>query len=430
MNHTPTPHRSIKVILLRLVISLSLGFFGLSTASGNLTLHPWAPYAISGKTPELRAQFHYLSSQANWNLFGSPIQPNGLNYQRLVTDLSVAHPLGETWSAFGRMSLSGIRSQSPTQAGGRIGFADQTIGIQHQLKAFEKVQARAQFQLDFPTYQPEPHDLTLGDGSLDFTGGGFLSYLAWPSRKLELDLWIGAGVTYRTGYYSAAIPWQVGAHLKSHPSRIELEVALSGVSSLKSDPHSYSPAFFRENLGRDSSLISGAMNPSWIQGKVQLGYRWRNQTFLAVSATKAIWGQMSPQLTGMGVQFQLPLQGKESSSTPPIAEQAVSSSEQRISSPFPDTPTEIHITKTNERLGLIKISLGSEEGIQIGDEFNVISKVEAAKNPIARARVTHLRNHESALEVLEYYKDHWISEDCSLEKLKPLPVKIMPQSTP
>jgi hypothetical protein len=418
------------MILLSLAIGLSSGFFGLSTASSNLTLHPWTPYLMSGTAPELRAQFHYLSSQANWNRFGSPFQPNGLNYQRLITDLSVAHPLGETWSTFGRVSLSGIRSQSPTQVGGRIGFADQTIGVQHQFKAFEKVQARAQFQVDFPTYQPEPHDLTLGVGSLDFTGGGFLSYLAFPSRKLDLNLWIGAGLTYRTGYYSAAIPWQVGAHLKSHPSRIELEVALSGVSSLKSDPHSYSPAFFRENLGRDSSLISGAMNPSWIQGKVQLGYRWGNQTFLAVSATKSIWGQMSPQLTGMGIQFQLPLQGQASSSTPPATEAGVGSSGQPVNPSFLDTSAEVHITKTNERLGLIKISLGSEEGIRVGDEFNVISKVEAAKNPIARARVTHLRNHESALKILEYYKDHWISEDCSLEKVRPLPVKIMPQLTP
>lgn len=248
MNQTPKPGRTG-------IFLTALGWISLSAvpAYGNFTLHPWMPYLTSSGQTLIGTQVNYFNSSTNWDHAGATLEPKDLQYERLITDLTLAHEWANSWAVFGRMSLSGIR--------GRFNFADQTVGVQYQFQLFKSLNVQTQLQIDFPTYQPESHYLALGDGTLDLTGGAFLILPAsfWPKTEMEFSL--GAGITQRTHLYSGAIPWVAGIKLSPAQGRFSLEGSIQGLVSLKSDPHTYHPTFFRNNLGQEGSLITGAMNP-------------------------------------------------------------------------------------------------------------------------------------------------------------------------
>jgi hypothetical protein len=401
-------------------------------AHGSLLLHAWTPAQIPETgTSLIGTQVSFFNSNANWDQNGDDTGPKNLLAQNLVTDLNFNYQWIDAWTLFGRMSLSGIQGQNSLNSNGKIdaptgarfGWGDQTVGIQHRLLLFNRINLQSQFQIDFPLYSAESHFPSLGDGSIDWTGGGFLNYPLSLGLKTELEVLIGAGITYRTHFYSAAIPWFLGLRINSSHSQIYIQGSLQGSTSMKSDPHSYSPTFFRENLGHKNSLFTGAMNPSWTHGQILLGYQDRTHFHLTLSLTQSLWGQMTPQLTSLTIQLELPLQNDKK--TPWTAQHTttqphLATESTRALPQDTELPTTVaKIIKINERLNLIKINQGEEDGIQIGDSFQLFSPLDPTQKPLAIARAVHVRPHQSALEISEYIENHWISEDYLANKVLP-----------
>ncbi len=413
MNH---PCSSSPIFTCRILLALlaSVGT-ALPSASANLLTHPWtpdsSPFAARGS---LGTQLSFFNTRSNWDRTGAGIEPNNLLHRRLVTDLNLTFHWTDPLSLFGRMSVSGIQNQDRSgKTPGRFGWADQTVGIQYRFELLKDFHLRTQFRVDFPTYAAEAQPASLGDGSWDWTGGGFLSYTLALKQKTEVELFVGAGMTYRTHFYSTAFPWLMGIQINSTQSPFYLRGSLQGSASIKSDPHSYTPNFFRQNLGQDFSLMTGAMNPSWAQGQIIIGYQRKNQVHLGLSFTRSLWGQMTPQLTSIAFCLAIPLQPEASRSTAlPLPSDATHSA-----TPQPVIlPITAKVLKSNERLGLIKINQGSEDGVLVGDRFHIFSPLDSLQRPLAIATVIQLKSNQSALEISEYLQDQWISEDCIAKK--------------
>lgn len=381
-------------------------------SSAQQLIHPWRSYDLNETGLQLGARIHYLGSDSNWGITGQTIRPENYYYQRLGSDLTLSAPWNDSWAFFARLSFSGVEGASAEANSSGLGFADQTIGVQYRFVGPWNLKIRPQIQADFPLYHSSPSDRSLGDGTLDLTTGLFISYPVPLRWQTQVELEAGTGFTYRTAFYSAEVPWQLGLKIKVEKLSIQVQTGLLGLASLKTDPHTYSPQYFRENLGTDRSLFSGAMNPSWMQAYLQLGYQLPNQMNLNFAIHHAIWGQMAPQFTGFSAAFQIPLLGNEPEKAPPLSpimEQSLSQSQKEI---HLEERLELQakVIKSNERFNLIKIDRGQKDGVKLGDHFQIFSPFDLTHQPIALAKVTHLKVDQSALEIIEYFKDQWASE--------------------
>jgi cell shape-determining protein MreC len=65
------------------------------------------------------------------------------------------------------------------------------------------------------------------------------------------------------------------------------------------------------------------------------------------------------------------------------------------------------IISTNDQLYLVKIDQGSDSGVEVGQIFDIF----AEEGVIAKAKVTNVKNEESALRVIEYLKEKSIETD-------------------
>jgi len=71
------------------------------------------------------------------------------------------------------------------------------------------------------------------------------------------------------------------------------------------------------------------------------------------------------------------------------------------------------VTSFNDQAYLVKIDKGSMDGVDKGQIFDLFKK----EIPIARAQVTHVKDDEAALSVLEYFQDQWIENGFEARRL-------------
>jgi hypothetical protein len=73
---------------------------------------------------------------------------------------------------------------------------------------------------------------------------------------------------------------------------------------------------------------------------------------------------------------------------------------------------EAKVLRANDRLNLIKIDKGLNDGVEMGQQFDIFPVLQNGKigEPIARAQVTAVRAQEAALAVTEYFQEILIEE--------------------
>ena len=273
-----------------------------------------------------------------------------------------------------------------------------------------------QAQVDFPGYSNAIASSTqtpsLGDGTVDFTGGLFLNLPFYAAKTYLLSAILGGGYTYRSQGYSSALPWS--AILMYAPYREGFFVSLGslGMVSLLTDPNA---VIGRSSAGSGGSYITGDVNPTLVQFRGQAGYKPSWKTEISVSVTQSIWGQDAPNGLNVVLGFQAHIGHDKTLSPAELSPESYGESNKG----FLSYSMEAKVLKSNDRMNLVKIDKGSQDGVEVGQIFDIfrLNNDGSPGSAIARGKVSSVKANESALEVEEYYKQTWIEEGFTARRL-------------
>jgi hypothetical protein len=399
-----------------------------TNSRADFIIHSWENrFPKSSFGMNINSDYFYTST--NFNNNGTVNTPSGLtSYARLQTDLNVDFKITEQLGIFGRASWQYINLISDAKGGTGFGFGDQTAGITFRILGADPdapLTIDLQGQADIPGYNNSTSfaNLTpyLGDGSLDLTGGIFGGATLLEGKRYKMQALMGAGYTYRSDGFSAAIPWS--AFLKFVPQLygFTADVGATGILSLQTD-YSLSYSSPHSNLVSGGSYITGAVDPSLIQLSVKPGYKFSSDTQLDLIGRLNLWGQNTPAGYSLAFKFQFlfgRIQESHFEKHLRILTPLETDSTGNDHPSFTTYSMDANIVKTNGRLNLVKINKGSQDGIDKGQIFDIFNtKVSTpAGEAIARAQVTSVKSEEAALEILEFYKEVPIEEGFIAKRL-------------
>jgi hypothetical protein len=276
--------------------------------------------------------------------------------------------------------------------------------------------------------------------------GGFYDFPISQSSGHALLAVVGAGYTYRSAGFSAAIPWSVSAKYIPGLSGILSNVSLLGNESLKTDTRTPPTSDF----STAGSVISGAVNPSLITIRGAIGYQFESATAVSVSYLQSISGSDAPKgyaiVLGARMSFesgglpkpvaQVPPEDKvqlppePEIPAPPLPEAPALPIPEAPSPPIPDVvpqktfgarsySLEARVLRANDKMNMIKIDKGKEDHIKIGDIFDIFSvKADGSViEVIARSKVKSVKSDAAVLNVTEHLKNILVQEDFVAKKL-------------
>lgn len=156
--------------------------------------------------------------------------------------------------------------------------------------------------------------------------------------------------------------------------------------------------------------MTNAVNPSLTTVSGQLGYRVKPSFDVIAGLNQAITGQNAP--TGLQVfgGFQARLGGAPAVlSTLQLSPAEYGKANQGF---VHYQGVEAKVLRTNDRLNMIKIDKGSNEGIEIGHTFDIftVKPNREVGEAVARGRISSIKADEAVLTVTEYFKEVWIDE--------------------
>lgn len=393
-------------------------------ARADFYLHHWANEHEGHRDLRLVVSAGYYETRENFDAVGARFEPAGLDkYGRIQTDVFGAYGLTKRFSVFGRLgwARAQLDSSAPAApAGNTFGFTDSTLGV--SARAFELpsdgrlggLTADIQLQGDFPLYSNRNlSGPALGDGTVDVTAGAFLSLPVVASRSAELRLTGGAGFTYRSDGRSSAIPWSFAAEYAPRQQGVFASVAGVGFESLRNDTRASAfdaatPAISIAP-GTGGSFASGALNPSLAALRAEAGYQFGPDVAASAFASQSLAGQNAP--SGFNVGFSL--RTRVGNHQKAVDGAHLSPMDYgRANQGFVNYSTEARVTRVNDRLNLVKLDKGTQDGIETGQVFDVflVRKDGNVGEAIARGRVSSAKLNESALTIDEYFKEIWIDE--------------------
>lgn len=362
----------------------------------------------------------YYSAPSNFDSFGSPLTPSGLeSYNRIQSDLLLKIGLMNKISVFGRLSWAYVNQNSTVRPGNAFGLADQSIGLNFRILGSPQTLPSEnrtsaidlQTQVDFPAYSNSVSTTrgtpSMGDSTLDFTGGLFAQIPLYSSPTSAFKAVIGGGYTYRSDKFSAALPWST--QLQFFPYRNGFFGSVAGLGLVSLRNYSRGPLDpVQTSVGSGGSYFTGDINSSLIQVRGQLGYKVSEQTEISASMVKSVWGQSAPNGLTFILGFQMHLGNDKIMSPFEMSPQSYGSANRG----FLNYSLETKILKSNDRMNLVKIAKGSQDGIAVGQIFDIflVNKEGITEEAMARARVTNVRANDSALVVEEYFKEISIEE--------------------
>ena len=411
-------------------ISTFLLLFVFSEFTGEALAHPIVHYWENRGHEQaglfLEPRVSYLNTSSNFD-FNSEKRPllNSASVSQYYLDLNSAYGFTDDFFVFARASAISINVTNPLQRDlSASGFGDQLFGANYRLLTLRSgLGLRMQFDASIPAYKNAnaltSGDAYLGDESVDLTTGAFveapLSFIA-PDMSTE----VGAAYLYRSKAYSAAVPFSI--FIKSSASRAGFFYSLGvrGQISLKTDSTATSPfglaqAVQESNRAAAGSALIEGINASWWVAQGNLAYR--NASGVSYTLTGAIPLMATNAPAGLqlslGICFNL-------SRSPLAAGDAYernrrSSEKRKLSLPkgFASYDREAKVSSVNDQLYLVKIDQGSNDTIETGQTFDIFSESDL----IARARVISVKDNEAALNVIEYYQDHWIETGFTARRL-------------
>jgi hypothetical protein len=381
-------------------------------------LHAWENEHENAHEVGFEAQGGFYLTKNNFDGAGNLLIPtNFTQYSREQFDLLAAWGISSRLTAYARLSWARSELDQTTQIGNNFGFGDNSAGLNFRLYDAasptrpDGFTLDLQAQCDFPLYSNT--NLTgpaLGDGTVDLTGGLFASLPLAHLRNSTILATAGAGFTYRTSSFSLAIPWSAVAELKPRNDGILLAVKALGLQSLDTDPRGVGLAVGSTTLSAQSggSFITNAVNPSQIVVRGEAGYQFTRDLGVGAFFGQSVWGLASPNGFYTGGFLTARLGSRPGGPATSLSAQEYGRSNQG----FINYGLEAKVTRVNDRLNLVKIDKGMQDGIAAGQTLDIfiVKKNGEVGEAIARGHVSAVQANESAVTIDEYYKEIWIDE--------------------
>ncbi len=377
--------------------------------------HPWKNERHHFRGIALVPEIRYFSTSSNYSSDGTLVTSNGFTeLTAWLFDVNGKFVINEDFTFYGRVSGASIESvhTNTARAGNQFGLTDQTAGI-NWLAIHSKtgIQIDFQFQWDIPAYSigATSTQPMLGDGSHNFTAGGFFSAPVIEDSVRSLRLIGGAGFMYRTEGFSTGIPWSFSAELSQLVSGINLKATIHGHQSLEKKTTTAGTLNACAGSGAGDSCFVNSLDPSFVNFGAEISYDLSETFRIAGIYSGSILGSNAPKFWNAGISLSLQLFGKDKRSK---YKRSTPESKKPDEDFVQYEPLDAKVSRVNDRLNLIKINKGSEQGVKLGEKLDIFSVTPAGKikETIARARVTSVKENEAALKILKYYKEIWIEE--------------------
>jgi hypothetical protein len=387
----------------------------------------------------LLPEYNSFGTTENYDNLGAKTKvPNLNSYTKTQLELTAIYGITRDLSVFGRISMGSVAFETTTLNGSGSGLTDQGLGLNYRI--WESKESRgtrptsidAQFSLDIPLYDnvgsrtSDPRQPLRGDGSLDITTAAFGTIPLNQGTGMRLFAVAGLGYTIRGSGYSSALPYQLQVVGLPEKTGLLYRLGFHGFKSMSSDPATgtaYSPQA-QSSPGvldtRDAagSLIVDALNSSYMQLRATLGYQWGigDQVFLTYFLPMS--GTSTASLSGylLGGQFR-------------FGEGAKSSSTQRTTGEAQKGKTKGKLTydlqgrvkQANDRLNLVKIDLGENDGVAKGQVFDIYrtSANGLAADLVARGVVTGVSATAAIVNLRQYKKEVWIQKGFIARRIAP-----------
>lgn len=404
-----------RVSSLQIGIRLAFAIFAFSPiAHAEFFVHRLENLSETEGTFRLAPELRFYSSGSNFRSTGSKVIPGKLDsYTRLNFDLGAALRLSERLSVFSRLSFlsNKIENVGSATALTASGLGDQTVGGSFAImsqKTAQSIDLNVQIQGEIPTYDNKTSqaqgDPFMGDGSADITGSLLAIVPLTQSSVGNLTLDPGVGLTYRSDDFPIGIPWSISLAHRPINQGLIFGVGLSGYSSIGGEVTSASGS----TTGAGGSFIVNSPKPSHVETDLGLGYRVSPMVEFTSGFSTSLLGAMAPQ----GTQFRAGLTARFGTDPQADSPKRGQTSRPIGKGAFVQYGLKAKVLKTNERLHLLKIDRGGTSGVEMGQLFDVFSIDEKGEplEPVARAKVTAVREEQAVMQVTEYYKEIWINE--------------------
>lgn len=398
-------------------IAVSLVFCRSSLA--DFQLHDWKLRRAEYREWNLSSTFGLFSTRTNRDGAGNPVRISGLEeYRRAAANINLDWGVHPKLTFFGRSNWLWNDIRSTTSSANRFGLSDQTLGM--SLRLLERLMILDfQIQVDLPAYSnvsDASRGFTfLGDSSTDITLGGFQTLPLALLSDRSWTLVAGAGYTYRSASFSAAVPWSIEINTKTTSrSGFLASISAAGIQSLKTDPRKNNPGMSASQFLPESggSFLVNAINPSLAATSATLGYRTSGSTEVSVSYRKLIWGQSvaDGNLIEAGFRWNL------SAAIPPRGKSLKLKTTDRTNEVV-DYVHEGRITSIISTKTML-IDMGTTHGAQVGDLVDIfsVSPDHSIGEPVARAQIIQSETDRSQITILELYQETAIKTGFIIKK--------------
>ncbi|MEK6580339.1 MAG: hypothetical protein AABZ55_14025 [Bdellovibrionota bacterium] len=401
-----------------LAFALVAGLASLQSARAEFYLHHWENHRAELKNWHLSGSAGFYNTNTNFADDGAKATPGGLNkYSRFMTEATAVYGAHLRTNFYGRVTWVQVDLDATGATGTAYGLADQTFGMNYRLLEDKTgnfvvpMSMDIQVQADIPIYNNVSADAAglphLGDGSMDLSAGAFFTYPISESRSDFIAFTGGAGFTYRTAGFSSSLPWSLNARYSARDEGLILEAGVTGFMTLATDK-SAKTGGAGQGVGGGGSLFANAINPSLTQFRGKIGYQLPGNLGFQVSGSTSIWGKSAP--VGSNVFFGATLRlGRIPRENP--ARQTPKEYGRSNQGQIAYTG-EARVLRMNDRLNLLKIDKGTQDGVEVGQIFDIFkTKPDGSMaEAVARAEVTKTQSNEAILTITEYFKEVWIDQ--------------------
>lgn len=377
-----------------------------------------------------------LSTSDNFNAAGTKTLVPGLSdYKKNSFDLTAVYGVNRQLSIFARASAASVSFKAPGLDASGSGLTEQGLGANYRIwesvaSSEEGVPDRAksldaQIQFDIPLYDnvslrlPGSRSPLRGDGTFDTTLAGFGTVPLNQGAGTRLYLLGGAGFTIRNNSYSKAIPYQIQLVGLPETSGLLYRIGIHGFKSMTSDtnnvttlsPQSQLSAGILDPQDAGRSFIVDALNSSYMSAKATLGYQWGDGDQLYASYLVPMSGTSTAVLSGFMIGAQFRFQASKPSSSVSVSDSTAKNA----------YDLDARVKQANDRLNLIKIDKGENDGIEKGNVIDIF-RVNTDGTPndlVARGVVTGITANESVVNLRQYKKEIWIQPGFIARRITP-----------
>lgn len=376
-------------------------------------------------------------SRVNFNAAAQLASPVGLNsYLRAFSEVAFTYGVSNRFSFTLRGNWSLINVEAVPSGASVFGFADQTAAVNVRVIRVPvtsgKMRAFAldlQLQGDLPAYDLAAMQAAavpfLGDGSVDLTLAAFASLPIAQDAAGAFMAQAGGGFTYRTAGFASHFPWSAALTYERRSDGLLAGLGGYGIVSLLNDTQANPVTGIRVPQGSSGSFFTYATNPVFITATGYAGYLFKGGFAITASGAYSLWGFNAPSGFTGTLALKLRLGDTANRDVRELTPVEYGKSNQGLVYYH----TEAKVLRVVDRMNLVKIDKGSQDGVEVGQIFDVfrVNKAGSAGSggsydgssgeAIARTKVISVLPNEAALSVEEYFKEGWIDEGFIVRKL-------------